>query len=103
MDDLDITMQFGEWAAAERLSAAPCDDDDEINRRTAAADAIARQLAATPVAGFTGFVLKTVVLLRETGWDGATLVADVLARALLDDAVRLVPELVSVCPFLRMR
>ena len=95
MDDLDIAMTFGEWAAAERLIAAPYDDDEELARRCAAADDIACRLAAIPAAGLVGFVLKTVVLLKDID-------REPLLAGLREDAFRLVPELVSVCPFIEM-
>lgn len=93
MDDLDIAMRFGEWAAAERLTSEPYDDDAELAERCAAADAIACRLAAIPAAGLVGFVLKTVLLLHHLDGSATT---EAIAIALLDDAGRLVPELHGV-------
>ena len=102
-DDVGIAMLFGEWTAADVFINEPHDDDDdETDRRCDRADAVARRLAAIPAFGLTGFVLKTVALLRYDpplpGSIDDTATAT-LARALLEDALRLVPEL-RECPVL---
>jgi hypothetical protein len=100
MEDLYLAMVFGEWAAAEQSINEAVDDDDETNRRCHAAGDLARRVAAIPAAGLTGFVLKSVVLLLydpvlPSDVDDTTTAT--IARALLADAVRLVPDL-QHCP-----
>jgi len=114
MEDLNLAMVFGEWAAAERFTNEPVGanvptghfdqetsraHDDELARRCDKAAALACQLAAIPAAGLTGFVLQSVVLvLCSSMLEGPCASPErLVARALLADAVRLVPDL-RHCP-----